>query len=128
MNTFISPENYRNLIRKYNDMFFKPKEITIDPTKNYTEEEMIELIKQLPDGMRFPLPASWYDKYNIPLPEPMTFKEALHSSFRSMFTDAPIEIRAPAEGGVREMPKLMIDEATQTDPEPKPQEEVASSS
>lgn len=88
---------------------------------------MIELIKQLPDGMRFPLPLSWYDKYNIPKPEPMTFKEALHNSFRVMFSDGATEIRPPAEGGVREMPKLMIDEATQTDPESKPQEEVACS-
>lgn len=127
MSAFITQENYANLIRKYNHMFLKPKEITVDSSKTYTEEEMVELIKQLPDGMRFPLPMSWYEKYNIPFPEPMSFNDALHNSYKVMFNDAPIEIRPLAEGGVREMPKLMIDEATQTDPEPKPQEEVACS-
>jgi hypothetical protein len=127
MNPVISKDDYMALLRKYNNMFYKPKTITIDPTKEYTEEEMVEMIKKLPDGIRFPLPNSWYEKYDIPRPEPMTFTEALHNSFKVIASDAPTEIRPPAEGGIRIIP-LQIDEATQTDSQPKLQEEVESHS
>jgi hypothetical protein len=126
MNSWITKDDYATLLRKYNLAFKKPSQIKVDPTKEYTEEEMIELIKQLPDGMRFPLPLSWYEKYNISRPEPMSFNEALHNSFNTVFSEGPSETRPPAKGGVREMPVLPLDETTQTDPQPQSQEEVES--
>lgn len=125
-NPVITQSDYATILRKFNNLY-KPKQITVDESKNYTEEEMVALIKQLPDYLRFPIPESWHDKYDIPRVEPISFQEALHSCYRVMFSDAPTEIRPPAEGGVREMPVLTVDATTQTDPESKPQEEVASS-
>jgi hypothetical protein len=127
MSAIISKDDYASLLRYYNKKFFKPQTITIDESREYTEEEMVDMIKRLPDGIRFPLPDSWYEKYNIERPQPMSFTEALHNSFRVMFTDAPIEVRQPAEGGVRELPTLMVDATTQTDPQPESEEKVESS-
>ena len=124
-NPIITQTDYASLLRHYNSLF-RPKQITVDPTKTYTEEEMVALIKQLPDYLRFPIPESWHDKYDIPRVEPMSFQEALHSSYRVMFSDAPLEVRPVAEGGVRELPVLPVDATPQTDPEPKPEEEVES--
>ena len=50
-----------------------------------------------------PMPHTWYKKYNIPPPQPLSFKEALMSVKWS--NGAGTEITEPAPGGVREVPK-----------------------
>ena len=127
MATTFAKDEYADLLRQFNKKFYKREVVTIDPSRDYTEEEWVTMIKKLPDGLRFPLPESWYEKYDITRPEPLSFPEALQNSFRVMFQDAPVEIRPVAEGGVRELPKAIVDETPQTDSESKPEEKVESS-
>lgn len=69
-----------------------------------TDEEIYHALKQLPDFDRFPLPAYWYEKFNIPKPTIPTLNEALkyHTKIQNAPGDGrPIEMRGPAPGGVR---------------------------
>jgi hypothetical protein len=95
------------LVKNQQGKSFIPK---IDPNKTYSEEDIVQLLKKLPDHSRFPLPESWYDKYGFTKPEPMTIHEVLKSSFATLFapSDGPVEERPPAEGGVRILPEIPL--------------------
>lgn len=84
-----------------------------------SDEYIFSMLKQLPDFDRFPLPKNWYEKFNIPPPKIPSLREALKSHYETQlaFLNSPdvpeIEIRPPAEGGVRpvlegEIPEMKI--------------------
>lgn len=79
-----------------------------------TEEEIFAVLSRMPDFDRFPLPAHWYKKFNIPLPKVQTLKESLrlHTEIQNAPGDGrPIEIRPVAPGGVRpiiDVPQLQV--------------------
>lgn len=69
-----------------------------------TDEEIYNMLKDLPDFDRFPLPKYFYEKFNIPLPKILSIREALHLA--NLTANAPgalvkTEYREPAPGGVR---------------------------
>ena len=72
-----------------------------------TDEEIYNSLKVLPDFDRFPLPKSWYEKFNIPPPKIPTLREALKAHYEAQLAylnspdSLPVEVRPPAEGGVR---------------------------
>ena len=68
------------------------------------ERELLEMLKQLPDFDRFPLPEHFYAKYSIPRPKILGLMEALRlqNKTENLPGDGkPVEIRQPAPGGVR---------------------------
>lgn len=76
----------------------------MDLSGNYTEDEIYNMMKDLPDFLNFPFPKHWYAKYNIPLLRPKNFKEALEEdyAFKCMArpSDLPPKIiREPIDGG-----------------------------
>ena len=122
----MSDDTYTFIAKYINKSTQKKARIpSVDPNKTYTDDEIAGLIKQLPDGSRFPLPESWYNKYGFEKPEPMTLQEVCHTSFQTMFapSDGPVEERGPMEGGVRVIANITVDE---TDKEPDNGKEVAS--
>ena len=71
-----------------------------------TDEEIYNSLKELPDFDRFPLPKDWYTKFNIPPPKIPTLRDALKAHYEAQLAylnspEVPVEIRPPAEGGVR---------------------------
>jgi len=71
----------------------------------FTDEELYEAIKDMPDFQKFPLPEHWYKKFNIEKPLPKTFQDfALGRDWLQHKFDENItyEVRTePAPGGVR---------------------------
>jgi len=69
------------------------------------EEALYNELKNLPDFDRLPLPDTWYKKFNIPRPEPVSLQDfALSRAWLKHKYDPDIkyEIREePASGGVR---------------------------
>lgn len=47
----------------------------------YTDEELYNLVKDMPDLHLFPLPKHWYKKYNIPFALPETVKESKENNY-----------------------------------------------
>lgn len=47
----------------------------------YTDEELMNYLKQLPEFGNLPLPESWYKKFDIPLLRPDNFKESVESNY-----------------------------------------------
>ena len=71
-----------------------------------TDEEIYNSLKDLPDFDRFPLPKDWYEKFNIPPPKIPTLRDALKAHYEAQLAylnspEVPVEVRPPAEGGVR---------------------------
>ena len=69
-----------------------------------TDEELYEILKKLPDFDRYPIPESWYAKFNIQRPKILTMRESF--ALARATADAPgpnckTEFRPRAEGGVR---------------------------
>lgn len=75
-----------------------------------TVEETFEQFKQLPDWDRFPLPEVFYEHFKVKKPQPpVSIMDSLAYTpppYQSMNTNGKIEIRKPAEGGVREIKEL----------------------
>ena len=79
-----------------------------------TDEELYAVLSKLPDFDRYPIPESWYAKFNIPKPKILSMMESL--ALARATADAPgpnvkTEFRPRAEGGVRpliqfEAPKI----------------------
>jgi hypothetical protein len=71
--------------------FLNKKESTIDEE---AEDQLYDLLKDLPDFLNYPLPARWFKKYNIPPIEPTNVKDYIHSNhaFKMMF--APKDLPA----------------------------------
>jgi hypothetical protein len=74
-----------------------------------TDDQIYDLLKDLPDFDRLPLPKYFYEKFNIPPPKILTPMEAIRLMEKTAcapgLVSTPIEIREPAPGGVREMPQ-----------------------
>ena len=82
-----------------------PETITTSGKVMFTDEELYEEIKNLPYFKHLPLPNKWYDMFNIPRPEPVSFQDyALGRKWLEHKFDENItyEVRTePAPGGVR---------------------------
>ena len=94
-----------------------------------TDEQIYNLLKDLPDFDRFPLPKYFYEKFNIPPPKIQTIREAL--SLHTKVANAggafcKLEVRDPAPGGVRPLievkpleievkPNIAIEDALEVD-------------
>jgi hypothetical protein len=73
-------------------------------TTERTDEELYEILKDLPDFDRLPLPKHWYEKFNIPPPKILSFMQAYELMIKTANAPGPLvktETRPPAEGGVR---------------------------
>jgi hypothetical protein len=83
-----------------------------------TVEELFEQFKQLPDWDRFPMPEVFYEHFKVKKPQPsVSLMEVLNYTpppYKSLLTNGKIEIRKPAEGGVREIKELMVLPVEQT--------------
>lgn len=83
-----------------------------------TVEEAFEQFKQLPDWDRFPMPEVFYEHFKLKKPQPaVSLMEALTYTpppYQPLNTSGKIEIRKPAEGGVREIKELMVLPVEQT--------------
>ena len=52
-----------------------------DETKSYTDEELYNMMKGLPDFRSFPIPVSWFKKFNIPPLEVINPREFIKSEY-----------------------------------------------
>ena len=69
-----------------------------------TDEEIYDLLKNLPDFDRLPLPKYFYEKFAIPLPEILTPMQAIKLATNTANAPGPLvktEFRDVAPGGVR---------------------------
>lgn len=70
-----------------------------------SEEELLAEIKKIEDWERLPLPISWYKKYNIPAPKPVSTPQYLKDMqwIKSQFNPNSTWVikTEPAPGGVR---------------------------
>ena len=69
-----------------------------------SDEELYNILKDLPDFDRLPLPKHWYAKFNIPPPKILSIMEAYNLMVQTANQPGPlvkVEERPPAEGGVR---------------------------
>ena len=78
------------------------------PEDDAKERKLMEILMAQPDFERFPFPEYIYKKYKIAKPTIVPLMEALklHNHIQNMPGDGKLEIRAPAEGGVRPMPEF----------------------
>ena len=71
----------------------------------FSDEELYSQLKDLPYFKHLPLPNKWYDMFNIPKPEPVSFQDyALGRNWLAHKFDENItyEVKTePAPGGVR---------------------------
>ena len=65
---------------------------------NLTDEQVWNMIKQLPDADCFPIPSSFYKKFNIPPRNPISMKDFLASGYTIQCATAP-----------KDLPTLVID-------------------
>jgi hypothetical protein len=71
----------------------------------FSDEEIYNELKDLPEFKHLPLPRNWYAKFNIPVPEPVSFQKfAMERRWLEHKYDENVvyEVRnEPAPGGVR---------------------------
>lgn len=75
-----------------------------------TIEEAFQEFQKLPDWDRFPLPEILYEKFNLKKPQPATVMECVAyvpPPHISLNKNGKVEIRKPAEGGVREINEFL---------------------
>lgn len=75
-----------------------------------TLEDAFKEFQKLPDWERFPLPEVLYEKFNLKKPQPATVMECVTYSpppHHSLNKNGKVEIRKPAEGGVREIKEFL---------------------
>lgn len=76
-----------------------------------TLEEAFEQFKQLPDWERFPMPEVFYEHFKVKKPKPaVSLMESLTYTpppSESLNRNGKVEIRKPAEGGVREIKEFL---------------------
>lgn len=72
-----------------------------------TVEALFEEFKKLPDWDRYPMPEVFYQHFNVKKPQPATLTEVVNGynppPYQSLNVNGKVEIREPAEGGVREV-------------------------
>jgi hypothetical protein len=70
-----------------------------------TDEEYYEILRHCPDFDKFPLPESWYKKFNLERPTAVDFKSFIKSGYTAKCHADPNVLREirkdPAPGGVR---------------------------
>lgn len=74
------------------------------PSSSLTDEQIYNLLKDLPDFDRLPLPKYFYEKFHIPPPEILTPMQALRLMSKVANAPGPLvktEYREPAPGGMR---------------------------
>ena len=83
----------------------------LSPSRMAAVQEIFEQFKKLPDWDRYPLPEVMYSTFHLPKPKPsLGLMESLAYQtppHQSLNTHGKVEIRKPAEGGVREIKELM---------------------
>lgn len=91
----------------------------METNREITDEEILNQLKKLPDFDRLPLPKSWYERFHLSPPKIPTMREALKMHYETQLaylnspTSPEVEIRPPADGGVRplldaEVPEMKI--------------------
>ena len=74
-------------------------------------EEVFELFKQLPDWDKYPMPEVFYQHFQVKKPKPSaSIMEALTYTpplSQSLNKDGKVELRPPAEGGVRPIEQFL---------------------
>lgn len=70
-----------------------------------TLEELFEQFKKLPDWDRYPMPEVFYTHFKVKKPQPATINEVASYTPPAHLPlgDGKVEIRKPAEGGVRQV-------------------------
>ena len=92
-------------------------------------ESYLEQFMKLPDWNRYPMPETFYKTFNIEKPKALEIGAYLRSNLDSFiqagFGSGQVELRGPAEGGVRqvELPPLMIAD-TEVIPDKKADDEA----
>ena len=79
-------------------------------TEEYTEDELYNYLKELPDFERLSFPESWYKKFNIKLLKPDNFKEVIESGYCEkalLETGGLVELPAPKD---YKFPELKVEE------------------
>ena len=75
-----------------------------------TLEDAFKEFQQLPDWDRFPLPEVIYEKFQLKKPQPATVMECVTYTpppHHSLNKNGKVEIRKPAEGGIREIKEFL---------------------
>ncbi len=73
-----------------------------------TIDELLNEFQKLPDSARWPLPEAYYENYGLKKPQPQSVAEiASYNPMAYSFGSKSIEIRGPAEGGVREINEFL---------------------
>ena len=71
----------------------------------FSDEELYEELKHLPDFKHLPLPKHWYQKFNIPAPRPVSFQTfAMERRWLEHKYDDNVDYEVrnePVPGGVR---------------------------
>lgn len=84
-------------------------------------ESYLEQFMKLPDWERYPMPETFYKTFNIKKPKPVEIGAYLRANMDSLmlsgFGSGQVEVRGPAEGGVRhvEQPPLQISDVIMPD-------------
>ena len=80
-------------------------------TQSLSVEDLLAEFKKIPDWDRYPLPDCIYEKFNIKKPKPtldvqatLIYQTPPHENLNK---NGKIELRGPAEGGVREIKEFM---------------------
>jgi len=76
-----------------------------------TLEEVFEQFKQLPDWEKYPMPEVFYEHFKIQKPKPSNgIQECLsyQPPLSLPLNNGKVEIRKPAEGGVREIKEYQV--------------------
>lgn len=83
-----------------------------------TLEEAFEQFKQLPDWDKYPMPEVFYEHFKVKKPQPaLSLMESLTYTappHHSLNKNGKVEIRGPAEGGVREIKEFLTLPVEQT--------------
>lgn len=66
------------------------------------ERKLYEALKDLPDFECFPIPQSWFKKFNIPPRNPVSVRDYIHSNYAMNMAVAP-----------KDLPPLIIDKPQQ---------------
>jgi hypothetical protein len=76
---------------------------SVVPEDDERERKLMEILMAQPDFERFPFPEYIYKKYKIAKPTIVPLMDALklHTRIQNMPGDGKLEIRPPAEGGLR---------------------------
>jgi hypothetical protein len=92
-------------------------------------ESYLEQFKKLPDWNRYPMPETFYKTFGIEKPKALDLGAYLRTNMESLmesgFGSGQVELRGPAEGGVRpvEQPSLLIAD-TEVIPDKKADDEA----